>query len=436
MKTYATFILILIFSGLSSFGFASNANLDHAVKIRQMLKDRGILSHQPYHGLINTTSSQKGNVFIHRGDYMVSEVLTQFWTEVGWENAGLETYFYNTDGLVTELIIQNWENGGWVNSLKEVYAYDENDLNISISYKQWDGEAGDWIDFALATLTYDPLNDLLMEIMVQISFGTDWFNAFYSEYTYNNLDMITSFTTYEWDLIFNDWVNSSQDSFTYNFLNQIEVVVVKIWENNDWLNNMHTGYAYSDEGQNIYTLERSWDAGNNVWLNEREYIYTYNTNDDMVHKLIKVWNGEWAFESQTQYVYDENNNLETELIQIWADPVANREWNDQRLLTYNYNLVGINDPVTDINKAGTLVVYPNPATLKTNIMIHADQAGKASFAVLDNRGALVYEQAINMPFAGSHIIEWNIADNIPSGVYIVQVEEKGKIAKGKVMIAR
>lgn len=436
MKRIFTMLGILMISVSSMTTYSSQLPEESKNEVLALLKDRGIISHQPFQGLhISSNSSLKGQVIIHRGDFMVSEVLTQFWNSSNWENEMLETYFYTAEGLLSEHLTQLWEAGEWVNGILEVYTYGSGEDPLSMLYQQWDPVESMWVDFAQATFTYDPVTELLMEVLIQINFGV-WMNAFYFEFTYNIHDLVDIITYYEWVFESNGWEPNDKEMHMYDANLMLEQMLEQLYDGGSWVNDRHFGYWYNAEGKSTYTVERDWNENTNDWEFRYQYTNSYNGDGNLTHMLIELYTDAWVNSSQVTYTYDVNNNLITELEQYWIFPTGNREWVDQYLLSYNYSFVGIEDPSSGQTESTALNIYPNPVISEANILITTDNSGSGLLTILDNRGAKVYQQAVNIPVAGKHLIEWNIENSVPSGLYFVRFELNGSLSEGKVLVAR
>ena len=79
--------------------------------------------------------------------------------------------------------------------------------------------------------------------------------------------------------------------------------------------------------------------------------------------------------------------------------------------------------------------YPNPFNPVTSMQLALDTDGFTSVKVYNLMGQVVdiiHEGVLN---AGFHKVTWN-AEVIPSGVYLVKVEQGSKIATQKVMLMK
>lgn len=75
--------------------------------------------------------------------------------------------------------------------------------------------------------------------------------------------------------------------------------------------------------------------------------------------------------------------------------------------------------------AGILSVYPNPATANTRIQLDSAPAAQTTLAVYNTNGVLVGRYLFN---PGSSRFDLDVSF-LPTGIYSLQVQEKGKEAQ-------
>jgi hypothetical protein len=83
---------------------------------------------------------------------------------------------------------------------------------------------------------------------------------------------------------------------------------------------------------------------------------------------------------------------------------------------------------------------PNPCSQETVIRFHLPDQGEVDLSILDVEGRLVRELVSEVRSAGSHSVAWDGRDiagaRLSAGIYFLRLDSEGKVATGKIVIAR
>ena len=75
---------------------------------------------------------------------------------------------------------------------------------------------------------------------------------------------------------------------------------------------------FESNSQGLKTLELYQTRQNNIWENKKQWIYSYDTNNNLISRLDLDWqDDDWKNKTQKTCTYDIKNNLITELYQEW-----------------------------------------------------------------------------------------------------------------------
>jgi PKD repeat protein len=86
----------------------------------------------------------------------------------------------------------------------------------------------------------------------------------------------------------------------------------------------------------------------------------------------------------------------------------------------------------EVLQKGGVVMFPNPASQKVNIIFAAPQAGNSEVVILNNQGAIVYRKIVSA-IKGSNQLSVPTS-GLPSGNYHVRVKSNGQEEGGRFMI--
>jgi hypothetical protein len=206
-------------------------------------------------------------------------------------------YSYNSAGTITETFTQKLNGTIWENYLRLSNVFDSNGNLLIYSQEIWQNDQ--WIILLRSTITYD-LNGQAVQRLIQ----------------QNNAN--------------NQLVNSSLTTYTYDN-NYIVSVIVQIWQNENWVNNLRTTYVNNSQGKHISELQEQWQ--NSTWENYQRFSSTYDGNSNLLSNLTEIWNDQWENGSRETNTYDGNNNALTLLYEDWK----NGNWEGVFRNSYSYD---------------------------------------------------------------------------------------------------
>ena len=149
----------------------------------------------------------------------------------------------------------------------------------------------------------------------------------------------------DWNDSANSWQNSWKPFFEYDNFGRITTITEFIWDNNNhaFKNFDKMQYQYNTDGDLSRYIRQEWDASNQVWSNDQKSDYQYN-NRLLVEKDVSQWDNNtaaWELNYKYEYTYDSNGNLVSKI--IYGNTVhrpAARNTNSlspQRKITYAYD---------------------------------------------------------------------------------------------------
>ncbi len=206
-------------------------------------------------------------------------------------------YSYNSVGTITESFTQKLNGTIWENYLRLSNVFDPNGNLLIYSQEMW--QSNQWIILLKSTITYD-LNGQAVQRLIQQN------NA-------NNQLTNTSLTTYTYD---NNYIVS---------------VIVQIWQNENWVNDLKATYVNDNRGNHISDTEEKWI--NLAWENYQRFSSTYDGNSNLLTSLTEIWNDQWENSSRETNTYDGNNNRLTSLNEKWE----NNNWVGEFRNTMSYD---------------------------------------------------------------------------------------------------
>lgn len=132
--------------------------------------------------------------------------------------------------------------------------------------------------------------------------------------------------------------------------------------------------------------------------------------------------GDYYEGSLTNVTVDEQNSW-FDVKVICTDANGNKQ---EQIISPAFNIEETNMSINEV-MSSSLLVYPNPFTHELNIQIPEAIKGNYIFKVTDLNGKIVYTQNQN-----TKSFVWNGAF-LPKGIYIVSIQENGKIISEKVI---
>ncbi len=120
----------------------------------------------------------------------------------------------------------------------------------------------------------------------------------------------------------------------------------------------------------------------------------------------------------------------------YMDITAQRGTNYYRLalvdINGNYTYSKVIMVAVDLKGISVMIVYPNPFSRRVQIRINSDKAEKVLINIIDNNGVLMSSQPAETK-VGDNNITINKVDDLPAGIYFIEVASRTRSLKTKVM---
>ncbi len=250
-----------------------------------------------------------------------------------WENSSNETYTYDEHNNQTSSATQEWYSGSWYNEYKTIDSFDG--FNNLISRTSQDGSGSDWINSFQYLYTYDSISNLTLEVYrYWYSNENVWKDNTQVIFNYDSHSNRIAELGQKW---INDWINEDIYVYTYDSNDSLIHLIYKGWDDVEWENYYQTFYTYDvDLQQNIRTSQQ-WDVFE--WKNLIRYIDTYDSDSNVIGTLIQFWNDTgdtWENYNQTNYTFGANKNLTSLTNYIW-------DWQGSKWLKSSQGVIGYDD---------------------------------------------------------------------------------------------
>jgi hypothetical protein len=321
------------------------------------------------------------------------------------------TFTYNSGGKTTEQLQEKWNAGVWVNLSKVSNVYDANNFLIQSTRYLW--EAAGWKIISDDYYENDSAGTVINKLTksMQDSVLTDSYQV---TYTYNEFGTLIYDISMSW--IDSGWVNTEKEEFTYNDL-QLETSYVRYHWSGDttWLIMYKYEQTY-DENGNLLTAIESSIFGNPFTKIE----YTYDEFGNRITGRYFDWvgsnwsnrNGTITNEFETYYCL----SFETEYEYVGKPVAVDDDYIAPDIFSLNQN-------------------YPNPFNPETKISFSLPATGKASLKIYDMLGREVAELINGAIEKGTHTVNFS-GRNLSSGVYIYRLQSGSFTESKKMMLLK
>lgn len=106
--------------------------------------------------------------------------------------------------------------------------------------------------------------------------------------------------------------------------------------NEQWVNNRSYTYSYNDIGEVADYLMRNWVSNDSVWENSSMAFYFYNSNNLKEQKIVKSWNDSiWNNSTKNEYSYTTGGFLDRYIYYSWDDLLE--QWEKSAKYIYDYD---------------------------------------------------------------------------------------------------
>lgn len=405
-----------------------------------------------------------------------------------WVKSGKDEYSYDSNGNQTQDISSDWYGTEWVNSWKTDNSYDSNNNRVKVVHSSWD--EGSWINSYKQESFYDGDNYLTQNISYQWSYSPDniWIESGKNEFVYDlngnqtqNISYIfnngdwekiskiesvfeaneknTKTFVYDWDG--ENWINSEKYETVYSANENIIEYVYSAWNGVEWEEAAKFEYHYDSNGNRtlsdlIYFFEGQQiifmreESAYDGYGNRTYYVFLSIDGESEDFTLLPMWKQENVYDNSfsfedlilpfkaSDFEDDYENDFEGEVGQfdlnlLFKHKLTNiinyehdgNNWQSVGDYKVYYSEQNITD-VKDLNLAGSVNVYPNPAT--NNVTFNIDGlAGNLTVELYDIQGKLVLSKASdnNTPVS---------IENLKKGLYFYRLSDKSNFYTGKFMV--
>lgn len=395
---------------------------------------------------ISYTYDAKGNLLI---------TLDELWEGNVWKPSTRVTRSYDASGNILVMVCENHYGNNWAMNYKYTYEYTSDgkisalesliyiddtvsqgsrlhfdfDLNGNLILDTRESlSEGVWTYFMKTTYTYNADNLMLDEVS-ELWQTAQWVPDHRYEYSYNNKKWRIEEIVKQWNL--NEWKNSYRTYYEYNGTGMPTLILQQSWLNEAW-----TNYSREMLDFDVYSNLKSdrWDLWENDWVSNSQYLYTYNSNSDLLSQVFQMFDvNHWADQNRLLFTYDEYGNslsgrADSWIGNSWIPESSNYIPIYQNGVYYgstafcsryeahfrDYN-TGIS-PIIQVDPL-EIKVFPNPVEDYLSIQIQSRSIRCLSCEIYTLKGELVLHKD-NLPA----ISEIGMSQ-LPAGVYILRVSD-------------
>jgi hypothetical protein len=373
------------------------------------------------------------SIYQFNGSNMTTEALYQNLdtSTSAWINTTRIEYQYDGEIHLMTQISQLWDSGSWINDLKFEFSYDPSWVPTGYLGSIWDVPGSSWENYMKATYTNNTSGFPIQKLYESWDPVTlSWVKSQRVTYLYNSSNQPLEVLTETWDGPSSSWISYSRDTYTYYANGQTNEYYQYYWNPLD-LTYMDAFYMkYDSVGYCLEFYSKYIDY--NTWEYTQGYrtVYSYNSSHQLSEGLsqqMDVSTGTWYDTNRKLFTYDPNGNNTIELEQVYDSGSAT--WQNYFKIEHYYSFTS---SVNDIKGLQDYCYFRNPLQPGRSIVCPDLDYGKRYCVRLYNLGG--QQVCMTNLLRGDSFI---IPDNLPSGMYLLQVEESGKtIAAGKVILTR
>ncbi len=397
-----------------------------------------------------------------------SEVLSQSWNSgIGWENNHLyvksydETnheltnYQYVPDSVLIwkyrQKTIDNYNvvQGFLLPSLSTTYKYSDTgwvkmavvDYTFDTDFRMVQSRmylisGGTMMLFGQADLTYNSINNVLLEVVKMLNFQTLMLEySSKTEYNYNPNDPndLTSIIKYKYEN--ESWVGEQKNTYTRNAAYQILTELEELYVTTDSLQMSRYQVSQYFGDTILVSLDiTNYDEETGQYSSRSKNVYTYNMNYKCVSDLSQEYIEEydvWVDTYRTNYSYDSQNRMthelsESNLLGVWSNVFQ---------IIYYYTPTTVEDEIINVNNYSLSNNYPNPFNPSTTIKFNIPTEGFVTLKVYDMLGREVVTLVNENKSVGEYSYNFNAA-HLASGMYIYQLKVNNYVSSKKMLLIK
>lgn len=299
----------------------------------------GILSTDVVDSVIYTQSGTTyKEIYTYNSVIKILTSLKQI-SQGGWVNYSLSTFTYDDNGNLLNELYENWDKGSvvWVKDNQKTSIYDDLGNKLIYLYENWDAGTNEWIYNRRYTKTYDVNGNQLTYLREtwntsSLSWTSDWLVTFTYDESGNMLTQLWDYNASN----MKDWLYT----FTYDIIGIRQTYLRAYREpyTTEWLNYYQYLYTYDTNGNLLIDQSEFWDMYNNIWLQSTRWVYTYDSVGNLIEDIseIPINNTElWKGSYRSFYTYNESSNLINSLTEKWNS--IDSVWTNYSRAAYDYN---------------------------------------------------------------------------------------------------
>jgi hypothetical protein len=308
------------------------------------------------------------------------------------------TYSYDSQHRLTWMLVEHntglvtpaWSTEYWV---KIQYV---NNTNFAVyNYSAAGGQ--DPQRWNRSSFTWDAQGRIITETTQVSPDSVNWTNDYYLVRTFHPNDTTTG------------------DTFVQTVAHWLPF---EIMDTNFWFNGVGSMFGMVSE-----ETEQYWNGTG--WINDVQYLYTYNTSNKLTEWVEKSWNESFSiwdnYQRETDSYYD-NQNLRYQTKYEWN--TMNSEWDNRFRYTCTWGqATGSADETVPPVAGLSISASPNPFRKQTRISIRSAASGSASIQIYNLVGQLVKSFALSK----NSTYTWDGNDKkgmpVSAGIYFLKADD-------------
>lgn len=209
----------------------------------------------------------------------------------------------------------------FINSSQQTFTYNNRCNLIRYNYNFWDSSRNRFTNYYRTTnslLANNSISQTLSQIWDDAT--NKWLNYQKSNYTYStNPTQPSSILKQNFSSINSTWINYENYIYYYDINGKDSIILIQVWQNNNWQNNYLYNYTYDANGTLLNFDQKNWNASLNIWNNFYKICYS-NSNLKVLNDSSFFWdktNNVWKIYSKNEYTYNANYDLISYQFNFW-----------------------------------------------------------------------------------------------------------------------
>lgn len=364
-------------------------------------------------------------VFTYDNKNLITKISQNFDTvSSGWTNAVKYAYTYSpVNNMITEETVTLWDGTSWINNYRQTDEYNvNNEVAVHIEYA-WDETNPGWIGVSRTTHTYEsPGKEIFTVTENWNNFSMQWDSVQRISYTFNPMGKLFNVYTDNVNPFTGEWQPYSLTGYSYYPSGSPYDKTISLYNPNTggWIN------VYLEQFDSVGQMTEQWSKYIDYTLYQitsgSRDVFTYNSSSQLVEQgrqSLEVGTDLWINNAKTTFGYNEEGKIQEEIVYDW-----NNQWDNSMRRVYYYGYPnGIDENIAE------LCTFPNPAKPGTAFSCSKLENGHRYKAVLTSvSGNTLWQKEI----AGGQSV--TLPEYVASGMYLLQITEKGKIISSQKII--